>query len=105
MGQPASPRQESDYSYQDDYVYEPTTQEPAKLEAEETTTPESGASPALEYQEYLPTVEAEVVTTTLQTTASTEEVHETADKHSVISYTETSTDQPEEDEEEENIEE
>lgn len=90
--QPASPSQDSDYSYQDDYVYEPTTQEPAKAEAEETTTPESDASPPLEYQEYVPTVETEVVTTTVQTTSSTEEVHETADKHSVISFTETSTD-------------
>ena len=98
--QPASPSQDTDYSYQDDYVYEPTTQETVKQQAEETTTPQSEASPPLEYQEYVPTVDTEGVTTTVQTT-STEEVHETADKHTVISFTETSTDQPEEEAEEE----
>ena len=97
---PASPLQDSDYSYQDDYVYEPTTQEPEKPLVEETTTPEPEDSPPLEYQEYVPTVDTEGVSTTVQTT-STEEVHETADKHSVVSFTETATDQPEEEEEEE----
>ena len=102
--EPALPSQDSDYSYQDDYVYEPTTQEPAKPVAEETTTARAEDSPPLEYREYVPTVDTEAVTTTLQTT-STEEVHETADKHSVINFTETATDQPDDDEEEEEEEE
>ena len=85
---PPSAIQDSDYSYQDDYVYEPTTQEPEKPLVEETTTPEPEDSPPLEYQEYVPTVDTEGVSTTVQTT-STEEVHETADKHSVVSFIET----------------
>jgi len=78
--------EETDYSYQDDYVYEPTTSE-----VEDSTTPQ--------YQEYVPTVETETVSTTEQAvtaseSTSTEEVHETADKHTVTERTETETDQP-----------
>jgi len=90
--------EETDYSYQDDYVYEPTTSE--SFPVEDTTTEEPEPSPPLEYQEYVPTVDTESVTTTEQATTvttestSTEDVHETADKHSVTKTTEIVTNLP-----------
>merc|ERR1711983_635932 len=76
------------YTYQDDYVYEPTTSESLKEVEESVTT----TTPPLEYQEYVPTVKVytevtEEASTTTTVAAVTEEdvqedVHETADKHS-----------------------
>ena len=74
------------YTYQDDYVYEPTTsQAPVTKEETEVTTEE--------IQEYVPTVQTSVKTvteivktteepSTVAVTEEAEEIHETADKHS-----------------------
>ena len=74
------------YTYQDDYVYEPTTsQAPVTKEEVEVTTEE--------VQEYVPTVQTSVKTvvtenvvteepSTVAVEVTEEEIHETADKHS-----------------------
>ena len=76
------------YTYQDDYVYEPTTSESLKEVEESVTT----TTPPLEYQEYVPTVKVYTEVTEEASTSTTlaavteedvqEDVHETADKHS-----------------------
>jgi len=73
------------YTYQDDYVYEPTTsQAPVTKEETEVTTEE--------VREYVPTVQTSVKTvtenvateepSTVKVEVTEEEIHETADKHS-----------------------
>ena len=77
------------YTYQDDYVYEPTTSQ-APVTKEEIKETEVTTE---EIQEYVPTVQTSVktVTETVKTTEEpstvavteeAEEIHETADKHS-----------------------
>ena len=74
------PEEADYYTYQDDYVYEPTTSESSRVDEETTTT----AS-----QEYVPTVRViteaatdEPTTETADVTDANNDVHETADKHS-----------------------
>jgi len=73
------------YTYQDDYVYEPTTSESSKVEEETTTTTYA----SLGHQEYVPTINVnteelteEASTVTAVVTDANDDVHETADKHS-----------------------
>ena len=61
--------EEPDYNYQDDYVYEPTTSESTRVVEEVVSTTTAS--------EYVPTVNTE-----LTTEDDTDDVHETADKHS-----------------------
>merc|ERR1712045_390808 len=63
------------YTYQDDYVYEPTTSQAPVTKGEPEVTTE-------QVQEYVPTVQTSVKTETVKTTEEAEEIHETADKHS-----------------------